>query len=70
MASLLKICNITWANKWQSRDSVLSLNQLRGNILINLKYSTAPFSQQRVKGGKVGAVVGVSHYCFLKPLMP
>ena len=31
-------------DKWQNKDSMLFLNQLRGNTLINLKYNTTPRS--------------------------
>lgn len=44
-------------NKWQRRNSILSLNQLRDNTPINLKYNTASSSYQRVKGSKVEAVL-------------
>ena len=57
-------------DKWQSKDSMLFLNQLRGNTLINLKYNTTSFSYQRVKGSKAEDVLSSSHYCSLKTLIP
>lgn len=52
-------------NKWQSRDSALSLNKLGGNTPIKLKHNTSSSSHHRVKGNKVEDVVNIS-LLFLK----